>query len=110
MRRTPSIVFATALLWLAACASAGDGDDDDGTPGGPDAAIGFPDAPTGGFPDAPTGGFPDAPIFSNDAGSGLFCQDNSDCPKSDECCFILVDPPGFCTPGTDIGGVCFPSS
>lgn len=125
LRRSPLIVFAIALFWLAACAQAGDAGDDDDTGGTPDASAGFPDAPTGGFPDAPTGGFPDAPISGTpdapisgtpdapvsgtpDAPSGPFCTDNSQCTVAGECCLTLGNPSGFCAPGTEFNGECIP--
>jgi hypothetical protein len=127
LRRSTALAFA-ALIWLAACATAGDGEDDSIGGSGPDAAVGSPDAPTGGFPDAPTGGFPDAapgtldaspipgtpdaaPIPGTpDAAPGPFCTANNQCPVSGECCFRL-DPngPGFCTPGAEFGDLCFPN-
>lgn len=126
MRRSTALAFV-ALIWLAACASAGDGDDDSIGGGGPDASISSPDAPTGGFPDAPTGGFPDAAPLPGtpdaaplpgtpdaaplpgtpDAAPGLFCNSNADCTVAGECC-VNLGGPGFCAPGTEIGDLCLP--
>lgn len=109
---------ALSALMLAACAQATtEGGDDDDDIGGVDAAA-IPDAPTGGFadarietqidapvssiPDANTGGIPDAPPMGTpDAppGTGLFCNNHSECTNADECCFYLVQPPGFCVIG-----------
>ena len=40
--------------------------------------------------------------------SAIFCSSNSQCTNAGECCLIISQPPGLCTPGTIIGGVCLP--
>jgi hypothetical protein len=120
MRRTSSLFLIAAVsVFVAACAagteSTGDNSGDDTSPA-PDASddplpIDAPmpidaappidssipiDAP---LPiDAPTGG-----------DAGLFCTTTAQCTESGTCCFTLEPgTPGFCVPGTDIGGVCLP--
>ena len=117
-------VSAVALLvgTVMACASAGEGDDQP-----------MPDAQTSTTIDAPVQptadankSMPDARVFNTvdaantqppdantaggpDAGGGLICNGPADCPLSTECCFSIVPGnPGFCVPGTETLGVCFP--
>lgn len=117
-------LFATVTLTfglvLGACATAGGDDDDDGTPS-VDATAPRPDASVSPWPDArppadarPPNMFVDANVSIADAGisvgdgGGLFCTDSSMCTEAGTCCFSLGGP-GFCVPGTEIGGVCFPT-
>lgn len=110
------VTVACAAL-MCACASAGMPDDSDKSDDlGPDASRSFetPDAaPLGSTPDAaslPPPMIDAAPTSQPDAalGSGLFCNDNSECTNAGECCVILVQPPGICGPGTEVAGVCLP--
>ena len=48
---------------------------------------------------------PDAPP---DAASSLFCSSNSECTTAGQCCLILGQPPGLCTNGQVVLGVCLP--
>ena len=43
-----------------------------------------------------------------DAPSGPFCMNNSQCTNAGECC-IAINMVGFCAPGTVIAGICFPN-
>lgn len=82
-------------------------------PGGP-----RPDARASAFADArPPIVVPDGPPLSRlpDAaipiGPGLpgACETESDCPAVDDCCFIFLEPPGVCLPGSyDVVLGCFP--
>ena len=40
--------------------------------------------------------------------SAFICSSNSQCTNAGECCFIISSGTGFCTPGTILGGTCFP--
>jgi hypothetical protein len=104
------------LVFVFACAE-GEAQGPDNN--GPDAAE-LPDSGGGGFPDANMS-LPDARVFPDAApipdapvggggDAGLFCNSSTECTNAGECCFILLQPPGFCVPGTDIGGVCLPAS
>jgi len=113
-------VFVALWLVVGACAEAGPqyGPPDDG----PDAAVDGPDArPFEQTPDATTPPPridaatppptidaapppPPPPPPPIDAGSGLFCSSNADCPAADDCCFIAL-----CVPVLEIGDLCFPS-
>lgn len=42
-----------------------------------------------------------------DASTGPFCNGNSECTVSGECC-VTVGGPGFCAPGTPVGNLCLP--
>jgi len=84
----------------------------------PDASSSWADAPTSSFPDAHVATYPDANTSLPDAyvpstpdagGSGLFCSANAECTTPGECCFFLIEPPGFCVVGEIILDVCFPS-
>ena len=52
----------------------------------------------------------DAGVSGPDAGDPLFCNADTDCVNAGECCFDLGSPPGFCVSGSDVFGVCVPSS
>lgn len=120
MRRNSSLQFiVAAFAFIAACAqgmdtNTGDNTGDDTTTADanddlpidarpPDASIPIDAAPPidSSIPiDAPTA-----------VDGGPFCTNSSQCTVSGECCFSLSPPdPGFCVPGTEIGGVCFPIS
>lgn len=122
MRRSPSIFLtAAAFAFIAACAqgmeSEGDNTGDDTS--SPDANEDLPIDARPPIDAAPPidanipidSSLPvDAPV-SIDGGGGLFCTSGADCPAADDCCFSLSPPdPGFCVPGTEIAGVCFPIS
>jgi hypothetical protein len=123
-----SLLAAVTLAFsLTACATAGEGDDDDGP--GPtvdakasnnpaDASVSpwpdarpLPDARPINMPvDANQGGFADGAINPG-ADGGLFCTSSAQCTQAGTCCFSLSPPnPGFCVPGTEVAGVCVPTS
>lgn len=69
------------------------------------------------FPDArPVAGRADAPPFVElpdggvvDPGLPGSCGSEVDCPAPDDCCFIFLEPPGVCVPGSvDPVLGCFP--
>lgn len=112
--RLATIIIIGALF---GCAQASDRSGDPG----PDASSGFPDGsplpplpdaaplPDGhsaGTPDAmPQTGGPDAAIDP-----GLFCTSSTQCGVPGECCFFLIQPPGFCVPGEELPVLgCVPS-
>ena len=103
--------FAFALLAFGCATGGKDGSDQpidapklaDGTPITIDAPGTTVDAQES-VTDAP---LTDAPIVMIDAPSGPFCNGNSECTASGECCLSLGGP-GFCVPGTAVGSICLP--
>lgn len=118
------IATMTLTLCLAACATAGDGTggDDDGNVNvdanapRPDASVSpwpdarpFADARQMNFPvDANQGGSADAPIGGTSDGGGLFCTSTAQCSSMPGTCCFSLGGPGFCVPGTEVGGICIP--
>jgi hypothetical protein len=108
--------MSKALVWavlLGACAHGGATDPSDAP-----VSSHHEDAPSHVDVDAPA---PDAKIDSMvipdamippDAAippdSAFICTANSQCTNQGECCFIISSGTGFCTPGTILGGTCFP--
>ena len=78
----------------------------------PDARSGvFADArppivvPDGSLSQLPDAGLPVGP----DPGLPTPCERETDCPAVDDCCFIFLEPPGVCIPGSyDVVLGCFP--
>ncbi len=120
--RQVGFLFCVIALVVAAAGCATGTEDDPGSVDAamnpPDAMPAWADAPVTTFPDGHTTTYPDANTNLPDAyvpptidagGTGLFCNTHDECTAADECCFYLLEPPGFCVVGDLILDVCFPA-
>jgi hypothetical protein len=122
MRRSSSLFFiAIAFAVFGACAQGTEGSGDDGSGddvASPDANDDLPidssvpiDSSTPIDANIPIdSSLPiDAPVPIDAGGGGLICTSSTQCTEAGTCCFQLdQSAPGFCVPGTEIAGVCFP--
>ncbi len=104
-RMPARVTMSKALVWavlLGACAHGGSTEPTDAPVNSH-----HDDAPNNVTVDAPPDAFipPDAAVPPD---SAFICTANSQCTNAGECCFIVSSGTGFCTPGTILGGTCFP--